>query len=307
MKAIQYTAFGHSDVLQLNEVDLPAFTDNQVLVKIAATTVNPLDMKIREGYMQKMMPVQLPYTPGTDLAGVVEAIGSKVTRVKVGDEVYATSFGGTYAGYVAVNDTQVALKPENLSFNEAAALAVPLSTSYTVLVDTAQLKAGQKILIHGAAGGVGSAMVQLAKILGAHVIGTASGAEVERVKALGADEVIDYKTQDFTQLVHEADVVADLVGGETQAKSFSVLKKGGKLISIVMPPSQELAAQHEVTAQFVSSAPSHVKLDFCKPFILDGKIKPQIAETMKLEQAAAAQDRLSKGGVNGKIVLEVNG
>ena len=306
MKAVEYVAFGKSNVLELKQVDKPGIKEDEVLIKIKATTVNPLDMKIREGYMQKMIPVQLPFIPGSDAAGVIEAIGSKVTRLKVGDEVFTTSFGGSYAEYIAVKEEQVALKPSNVSFNEAASLAVPFATAYNVLVEIGALKAGQKILIHGAAGAVGGVMVQMAKAIGAYVIGTASGIGVAMAKNLGADETIDYKTQDFINLVKDVDFVADLVGGETQIKSFEVLKKGGKLLSIVMPPSAELAEKFGVTAQFVSLPPSHKKLEFGVKLLEQGKIKASIAKTIKLEQAAQAQDLVSVGGLNGKIILEIN-
>lgn len=189
--------------------------------------------------------------------------------------------------------------------DEAASLAVPLVTSYSFLVEGADLKAGQRILIHGAAGGVGSIMIQMAKALGAYVIGTASGGGVALAKALGADEVIDYKTQDFTKLVKDADLVIDLAGGETQAKSFGVIKQGGLLLSAVMPPSEELAKQHHITAKFINSAPSYRKLDFGKKLVEEGKIKSHIAKTMKLKDAAKAQDLVSAGGINGKVVLEI--
>jgi NADPH:quinone reductase-like Zn-dependent oxidoreductase len=306
MKAIQYNAFGHSDVLQLNQMDQPTIQENEVLVKIAATTINPLEMKIREGYLQQVMPITFPYTPGSDVSGIVEAVGNKVSRIKIGDKVYATNYGGTYAEYISLNEDQAAIIPSNITLNEAAALAIPLTTAYTLLVEAGQLQEGQKVLIHGASGGVGSIMVQMAKAMGAYVIATTSGAELDRVKALGADEVIDYQTQDFTAMVKDVDIVADLVGGETQTNSFEVLKKGGKLISTVMPPAAELAEKHEVVAQFIMSNPSYKKLDFFKELIAQGKIKAQISKTMKLEQAAKAQDLVSKGGVNGKLVLEIN-
>ncbi|KFF02780.1 NADP-dependent oxidoreductase [Chryseobacterium luteum] len=306
MITIQYTAFGHSDVLQLNPMDKPTIQENEVLIKIASTTINPLEMKIREGYLQQAMPITFPYTPGSDVAGIVEAVGNNVSRIKAGDKVYATTYGGTYAEYISLNEDQVAIIPSNISLNEAAALAIPLTTAYTLLVEAGQLQDGQKVLIHGASGGVGSIMVQMAKAMGAYVIGTTSGAELDRVKALGADEVMDYKTQDFTAMVKDIDIVADLVGGETQTKSFEVLKKGGKLISTVMPPSAELAEKYQVEAPFIMSNPSYKKLDFFNELIAQGKIKAQISKTMKLEQAAEAQDLVSKGGVNGKIVLEIN-
>jgi NADPH:quinone reductase-like Zn-dependent oxidoreductase len=215
-------------------------------------------------------------------------------------------FGGTYAEYVVLKEEQTAVIPANVSLNEAAALAVPLVTSYSFLVGGGELKAGQRVLIHGAAGGVGGIMVQMAKSLGAYVIGTASGEGVALAKSYGADEVIDYKTQDFTKLVKDVDLVIDLAGGETQTKSFEVVKEGGKLLSAVMPPSAALAEQHHITAKFISSAPSYKKLEFGAKLVEEGKIKVQIAETFKLEDAAQAQDLLSAGGVNGKVVLVVS-
>jgi NADPH:quinone reductase-like Zn-dependent oxidoreductase len=306
MKAIQYTAFGNSSVLKLNEVTKPSVQVGEVLVRIKATTINPFDMKVRSGAMQKMLNVQLPYTPGSDIVGIVEAVGSKVSRIHIGDEVFGTGFGGTYAEYISIKETQIAEKPVNVSSNEAVSLAVPLVTSYTLLVETAQLKAGQRVLIHGASGSVGNVMVQMAKALGAYVIATASGEGVENVKKAGVDEVIDYKKNDFSTLIKDVDLVADTVGGETQVKSFNVLKKGGKLISIVMPPSAELAKKFEVTAQFINSTPSFEKLEFGKKLVEEGKIKPHIAKIMKLAQAAEAQELVSAGGINGKVVLEIN-
>lgn len=306
MKVMQFTAFGDSGVLQLNEVDKPQPKENEILIKVAATTVNPIDMKVRSGGMQKIMPVNLPYTPGSDVAGKIEAIGSGVSRLKIGEKVLASTFGGTYAEYVVLKEEQAAAIPDNVGFNEAASLAVPLVTSYSFLVEGGDLKARQRVLIHGASGGVGSIMIQMAKALGAYVIGTASGDGLALAKSLGADEVIDYKTQDFTKLVKDADLVIDLVGGETQAKSFGVIKQGGKLLSAVMPPSEELARQHHILAKFISSAPSYKKLEFGAKLVEEGKIKTQIAKVMKLEDAAEAQDLVSAGGLNGKVVLVVS-
>ncbi len=306
MKAIQYKSFGKSDVLELKQVDKPSIKENEVLIKVKATTINPLDMKIRSGHMQEMMPVQLPFTPGLDASGIIEAIGNNVTRIKVGDEVFTVLSAGSYAEYVVANEDQVALKPGIVSFNEAASLAVPLATSYAVLIEAGQIQAGQKVLIHGASGAVGSIMVQMAKALGAYVIGTASGIGVDIIKNLGADETIDYKTQDFTKLVKDMDLVADLVGGETQIKSFEVLKKGGKLLSIVMPPPAELAEKFKVVAQFVFTYSSHKKLGFGLELLEQGKIKAAISKVIKFEQAAQAQDLVSAGGVNGKVILEMN-
>ena len=306
MKAIQYTAFGDSSVIQLSQVSKPTPQDKEVLIRVTAVTVNPLDIKIRSGFMQKQMPLVLPYIPGLDVSGIVEAVGSDVIRLKPGDEVFGTTFGGTFAEYVSINEDQLATIPNNVNKNEAAALAVPLVTAYTFLVEEGRLQAGQKVLIQGAAGAVGSTMVQMAKEMGAYVIGTASGEGIALLESFRTDQVIDYKTQDFTQVVKDVDLVLDLVGGEIQAKSFEVLKKGGLLLSTVMPPSAELAQKFGVNARFANSSPSYKKLEFGKRLVEQGKIKAQIARTLSLADAAQAQDLVTGGGINGKVVLETN-
>jgi len=307
MKAIQYTGYGESDVLHLNEIEKPVPKENEVLIHISATTVNPLDMKIRAGIVKDELPVkEFPYTPGMDVAGSIEETGSNVTRFKAGDLVYALNNGGTYAEYVSVNEGQVAFIPQNLTINEAAALVMPLSTAYTFLVAEAHLQTGQKVLIQGAAGSVGQAMVQMAKELGAYVIGTASGKGVELLRSLGIDEAIDHKKQDFTKLVKDADLVIDLVGGETEKKSYSVLRKGGLLLSAAMPLTEGLAQKYGVSARFAHTIPDAKQLEFGKEMVENGIITPNIVKLMKLEDAAAAQNLVSAGGQNGKIVLTVN-
>jgi NADPH:quinone reductase-like Zn-dependent oxidoreductase len=281
----------------------PVPAAGQVLIKIAATTINPFDMKIRSGAMKQFITVPIPFVPGTDLSGTVEEAGENVSRLKKGDQVFATTFGGTYAEYIAMDEKNISLIPENISMNEAASLAVPLNTAYSVLIEAANLQPGQKVLIHGASGAVGTVIVQMAKALGAYVIGTASGRGKDIIKALGANEVIDYKSQDFTKLVHNVDLVVDGVGGETLRKSYALLKKGGKLISIVNPTSNEEAEKYGISAAFINSAPQLEKLTFGKKLVEENKIVPQIAKVMDLETAAAAQDLVSAGGLNGKVVL----
>lgn len=305
MKAIQYSKYGNSSVLKLSDVNKPVCKEDEVLVKVFATSVNPFDIKVRNGLMKSQMNIDFPYTPGTDLCGIVEAVGNKVSRIKTGDMVFASTSNGSYAEFVIAKENLTALKPEGLSAEEAVAMVVPLNTANTVLIETAQLQKDQRVLIHGAAGAVGSMMVQMAKLIGAYVIGTASGEGIKILKELGADEAIDYKKQDFTKLVKDVDIVADLVGGETQKNSFPVLKQGGKLLSIVAPPSQELAQKYNVSAKFVFSNPSYMKLDYGKQMIAEGKLKIRIAKVFPLEKAAQAQDLLSAGGVNGKIILKV--
>ena len=185
-------------------------------------------------------------------------------------------------------------------------MAIPVHTAHLFLVEQAQVQAGQRILIQGAAGSVGQVFVQVAKILGAYVMGTASGEGIKLLESLDADETIDYKQQDFTQMVKDVDIVIDLVGGETQKKSFAVLKKGGLLLSAFVPPSPELASKHEVHARFVEGLPTLQQLEFGTDLIKHGKVTPRIVKVMKLEEAAAAQQLVAAGGVNGKAVLTID-
>lgn len=277
-----------------------------MLIKAEATSVNPAEIKFREGGMQHMMPVTLPYIPGLDVAGVIEAVGENVSRLKTGDKVWGGKFGGTYAEYVAIKEETISLAPNNTSMNEAASLVVGVVTSYSFLIENGNVKKGDRVLIQGAAGGTGAVMLQMAKSLGAYVIGTASGEGVAIGKELGADEMIDYKTQDFTKLVKDVDFVIDFAGGDATNKSFEVLKKGGKLYSAAMPPSQELAQKYGVEAKFISSAFTAQKLDYGKKLVEEEKIKPNVVKTLKLKDAAEAQELLTAGGLNGKIVLEIN-
>ena len=193
-----------------------------------------------------------------------------------------------------------------MSFNQAAALVVPLVTAYSFLIENGAVQKGQRLFIQGITGGTGQVMLQMAKSLGLYVIGTASTNGISLVKSLGADEVYDYKDENVTNLVKDVDLVIDLVGGETQVNSFKTLKEGGKLFSGAMPPSQDLAKEYDVEAKFISSTYSYKKLDYGRQLVEDGKIKPQHITALKLQEAAKAQDLLSKGGLNGKIVLDFN-
>lgn len=307
MKAIQYNAFGSSEVISFNEVLTPEIKDeNEVLIKVKAASVNPLDIKIRLGYMQQMRPVQIPFTPGLDASGIVVAVGNNVSNFTIGDEVIAVTMGNAYAEYIIANERFVSHKPAAVSFEEATSLAVNIGTAQSILYAEGKLESGQKILIQGAAGSVGATMVQLAKNGGLYVIATASGKGLEFVKSLGADEVIDYKTQDVALLVKDVDLVADCAGGESQAKLFEVIKKGGKLLSIAGMPSSALAEKFQVEVRFVSSDLSAKSLENGLRLVNDGKLKAVVAKTFKLEAAAQAQDFLSAGGANGKVVLTVD-
>jgi NADPH:quinone reductase-like Zn-dependent oxidoreductase len=307
MKAIQYKTYGNSDVIELVEVPSPSIQgENDVLIQVKAAGVNPIDIKIRMGFMKAMRPVEMPFTPGGEAAGIIVAVGDGVSAFKVGDQVIALTKTNGYAEYVTVNENLVLLKPQGLSFEEAASIGVNMGTAQSVLFTAGKLEKGQKVLIQGGGGAAGGAMVQLAKAAGAYVIATASGKGVELAKSLGADQVIDYKSQDVTGLVNDIDLVADTAGGEAQEKLFQVLKPGGKLLSIVVPPSQQLAEQYKVEARFIASDISSQTLQNGIELITAGKFKPVVSKTFKLEDAAKAQDFLTAGGVNGKVILVVD-
>ena len=259
MKAIVYTEFGNSDVIKVIETEKPTINDDEVLIKSYAVSVNPADIKYRKGLMQQRLPVELPYIPGLDVAGTIEAVGSNVSRLKVGDKVFGGKHGNTYAEYVSLKENDTSIIPSNVSFNQAAALLVPLVTAYSFLIENGAVKKGQRLFIQGISGGTGQIMLQMAKSLGLYVIGTASTNGIALVKSLGADEVFDYRNEDVTNLVKNVDLVIDLVGGETQVNSFKTLKKGGKLFSGAMPPSQDIAKEYDVEAKFISSTYSYKK------------------------------------------------
>jgi NADPH:quinone reductase-like Zn-dependent oxidoreductase len=306
MKAIQYKAFGNSEVIEVVEIPKPEIkNENEVLIKVMAASVNPLDIKLRNGTMQQIRPINLPFVPGADVAGIVVATGEKATQFKTGEQVIAVSSIGGYAEYALAKESHVALKPTNTSFEEATSLVVNIGAAQSVLFNEGKLAKGQKVLIQGAAGATGATMVQMAKNCGAYVIATASGQGIALVKSLGADEVIDYKSQDITLLAKDIDLVVDCAGGESQNKLFEVLRNGGKILSIVSPPSTELAEKYKVDARFISSNISANSLTDGLVLVSEGKLRPIVSKTFRLDEAAQAQDFVSAGGVNGKVVLVV--
>lgn len=306
MKAIQYKDYGSSAVIELVDVPTPSIkSKNDVLIQIKAAGVNPIDVKIRMGIMKETRPVEIPFIPGGEASGIIVAIGAGVSKFKVGDEVIALTRKNAYAQYVTANENFALLKPKSLTFQEAASIVVTIGTSQSVLFTEGKLEKGQKVLIQGGAGAVGGAMIQMAKAAGACVIATASGEGVTLAKNLGADEVIDYKLQDVTNIVKDVDLVADTAGGQSQEKLFEVLKADGKLLSIATPPSQELAEKHKVEARFIASDISAKTLQNGIELIESGKFQTKISKIFKLEEAAIAQDFLTAGGVNGKIVLAI--
>jgi NADPH:quinone reductase-like Zn-dependent oxidoreductase len=308
MKAIRIHEYGGPEVLKYEDAARPKPAAGEVLIRVHATSVNPVDIGIRQGYFKERMKYKMPLIPGWDVSGVVEAVGSGVARLKVGDEVYSRpdlGRDGAYAEYIAVRESEVALKPKSIDHTHAAAVPLTALTAWQSLFDAAHLSAGQTVLIHGAAGGVGHLAVQLAKAKGARVIATASQRNHEFLRSLGADEVIDYNTTKFEDVVHDVDVVLDTITDETQDRSWQVIKKGGAYVSIRRPPSQETAAAHGVRAAHVFVQPNVGELDEIAHLIDSGKVKPIIAKVFPLAEAAAAQEAVATHHTRGKIVLTV--
>jgi NADPH:quinone reductase-like Zn-dependent oxidoreductase len=304
MKAVRIHNYGGPEVLKFEDAPRPQPGPGEALVRIHAAAVNPVDWKIRAGRLKER--IHLPVIPGWDLSGVVEATGPGVTRVKKGDEVYAMPRRlGAYAEYIVAKESEVALKPKSVDHVHAAAIPLATLTAWQALFDTAGLKAGQKVLIHGASGGVGSFAVQLAKGKGAYVIGTASGRNQSFIRELGVDEPIDYKETGFEDVVHDMDVVLDTIGGDTQKRSWKVLKKGSIVVSIISPPSAEEAAKHGVRQGYVRVQPNAAELTEIAELVDSGKLKPVVATVLPLSEARRAQEQSETGHARGKIVLKV--
>src|SRR5712672_305624 len=305
MKAIRIHQYGGPEVLAQVEMQRPTPGPDEVLIKVHAPAVNPIDWKMRAGHVKEVFPLTFPSTLGWDVSGTVEEAGDKVTQFKRGDEVYALVNGGGYAEYVVAKADIVGKKPRTLDHVHAAAVPVAGLTAWQALFEVAQLRAGQKVLIHGAAGGVGNFAVQFAKERGAYVIGTASSRNHAFLHELGPDKAVDYQKTRFEDVVHEADVVLDTIGGDTQERSFKALKKGGILVSIVQPPSQELAAKYGVRALFYGGHPSSSNLAEIARLIDSGKVKTVVETVLPLAEARRAHELSQSGHARGKIVLKV--
>jgi NADPH:quinone reductase-like Zn-dependent oxidoreductase len=310
MKAVQVHNYGGPEVLRFEDAPRPTPESGELLIKVHAASVNAIDWKLRAGYMKDVFPLPLPYIPGWDVSGVVEAIGPGVTRFRKGDEVYAVSDGarggkGTYAEYVVIKEPEAAAKPKSIDHVHTASIPVVGLTAWQALFDQAGLNKGEKVLIHGAAGGVGSVAVQLAKWKGAHVIGTASGKNQALLRELGVDEPINYEKTRFEDVVRDVDVVLDTLGGDTQNRSWRVLKKGGILVSIVGPPAEEEAARYGVRSTFMAGHPSSAQLTEIAKLVDAGKVKPVVETVLPLSDVRRAHELTETGHGRGKTVLKV--
>lgn len=308
MKAVRMHRYGGPDVLVYEEIPRPRPHAGEVLIRVEAAAVNPVDWKIREGYLREMLPHTLPLVMGWDVSGVITAIGSGVTRFKVGDEVFSRPDilrDGTYAEYVIIRETEVALKPKSIDHLHAAAIPLAGTTAWKALIEAGGVEPGQRVLIHGAAGGVGSYGVQLAKWRGARVIATASPHNHDYLRELGADETVDYRHAGFEEGIGTVDVVFDTIGGTTQERSWSLLHRGGILVSIIDPPSTEKAAAHGVRHAFVFIQPDAAVLAELASLVDGGKLRTYLEAVLPLAEARRAQEMSQEGHVRGKIVLKV--
>lgn len=333
MRAMMINKYGKNEILHMKEVDQPKVEANDVLVEIHSASVNPIDYKIRNGGALKMiLKFDMPLTLGNDFSGTVVKTGSGVTKFKVGDEVYGRPSKeriGTFADYISIHEDEVAMKPSNLSFEEAASIPLVGLTVWQAFHESFQLKEGQKLLIHAGSGGVGTFAIQLAKSMGAYVATTASENGYELVNSLGADEIINYRNENFEEKLSEFDAVFDTLGGDSLERSFQILKPGGKIVSVSAVPTKKfadetgqgplkkalftlisrkltsLAKKHEVEYEFLFMRPSGEQLNQIRELVEAGKIKPIIDKIYDLEEAQGAMSYLETGRAKGKVIVKV--
>jgi len=304
MKSVRIHDYKAAPVLE--DVSVPVVGADQVIVRINAASLNPLDVKLHSGMMHGYFPLPFPYTLGTDFAGTIEQVGANATRWKKGDKVAGRvdpTSGGALAEFVVVPAAYLAAAPKSLSLEETAGLPTAAGTAWQALFEIADLKRGQTVLIHAGAGGVGSFAIQLARAAGARVIATASSTGLDIARRLGADQVIDYTAGPFEEKLADIDVVLDTIGGETQQKSFGVMRAGGILVATAMPPDEDLAKAHNVKAVFVFHQSDAGRLAKVVERIDAGTLKVLVDRTVPLADFADAFQYQASGRARGKIIL----
>lgn len=310
MKAVYITGYGGRDVIEIKEdAPNPALSSKHGIIQVHSASINPFDVKLKAGYMKDFIPMALPFIAGGDFSGIITEVASDVEGFSKGDEVYGqamvlTGGSGSFAEFVSSNAENMALKPTSVNFNEASALVLVGASSVQALIDHMKVMPGQKILIHGGAGGIGHVAIQIAKANGAYVATTADAKDSEFVKNIGADEVIDYKTQQFEDIIKDYDGVFDTVSGEVLKKSYQVIKKGGILVSMLGPVDEKLAQEHGITAIAQMTKTNTEHLTKLKELVDLGKVRIHIEKVFQLAEAADAYGA-SESHPKGKIVLEV--
>ena len=308
MKAIVVHEYGGPEVLKYEDVPRPELKEDQILVRVIAAGVNPVDGASRSEKAAKFFGMTLPFIPGCDIAGLVEKTGAKVAKFKLGDSVYAylsVGDGGGYAEYAVATEEEAVPKPKSISFVEAAGVPVVALTAWQALIDTAKLSAGQTVLIHGGSGGVGSFAIQIAKARGAKVIATASTPNQDLLKKLGADVTIDYTKQKFENVAKDVDVVLDSVGKDTLARSYGVVKKSGFIVTLVARIDQAELDKHGIRGASLGVEPNSNELAEIGKLIDEKKIRVVVSQTFPLSEAMKAQEQVATGHTRGKIVLRV--
>jgi alcohol dehydrogenase len=331
MKAMIIKKYGNYP-LQLADIPTPAVGDYDVLAEIHAASINPIDFKVRDGKVRTLLKYNMPLVLGNDFSGIVIQVGKNVKKFKIGDEIYGRPRKdriGTFAEYISVHEEDIALKPHNLSFEETASIPLVGLTSYQALHDILQLTAGQKVLIQAGAGGVGTFAIQLAKAMGIYVATTTSDAGAELVKSLGADQIINYKTEAFDKILQNYDGVFDTIGGETLEKAFKTVKQGGQIVSVSGLPNarfgkeygagfiktnifrlitrklSKLEAKYKVKYSFLFMKPSGSQLEIISELIESGQIKPVIDQVFPFVEAQKAMEYSESGRAKGKIILKI--
>lgn len=313
MNGIGIRKYGGLEVLEELHLPTPDLSDDEILIEVKAAAINPVDWKIREGYLQKAIPYQLPLILGWDVAGIVKEVGASVDAFKAGDKVYSRpdiNLNGSYADEIVVKKHLVSHMPKNIGFAEAASIPLVGITAWQALIDYANLKEGQKVLIHAGSGGIGTIAIQLAKSIGAFVATTTSTNNIEFVKGLGADCVIDYNSTDFSMILKEYDVVFDTLGGEILLNSYKILKPGGNLVTIfgspdMEIPQSELAIHKKIKTSYVFTDPNSRQLDILTQYIESNKIKPVVSRCFPLTLEGVKEGHLLSHTerVKGKLVL----
>ena len=308
MKAAYIEAYGGSDQLKIGELPNPEIGPNDVLIEVHAASVNPVDWKIREGHFKGMLNFPMPLVLGWDVAGTVAALGSEVSSFTIGDAVFSRSDiarQGTYAEMVTVDAQLIVAKPESLSFEQAASLPLVAHTAWQVMFETMDLQKGNKIFIGAGSGGVGTLAIQLAHARGAHVVTSTSTANLEWVRKLGADEVIDYTTHNPNDLVRDMDYVFETMGSADQTEMYAMLKKGGQLVSISKQPDEAAAKAAGVRVAYVFMQPTGARLEKIAESVRLGELKPVIDQVFALEHIRDAHDYAERGHAKGKVVIRV--
>ena len=295
--------------IEIADIDPPELKDDSVLIAVHAASLNPIDYILQSGVMKEMIPLEFPHIMGFDVSGEITEIGKAVTGFKVGDAVFARANqqdAGAIAQTARLKATEMALKPENISHQEAASVPLAGLTAWQALISKAKLKSGDMVLIHAGSGGVGTLAIQIAKHFGAHVATTCSARNADLVRDLGADVVIDYKTEAFDEVLSDYDIVSDMMGGETLNRSFKVLKRGGTLVSIKGQDTENLASEYGVRFEWFFMEPDGAMLADLGALIKEDAIKPVIDSVYPMDETAKAYEALKDGHAVGKIVIAVS-